>query len=201
MKALEKAGAMENTLLFIFADHGEAFYQHEKNYNHPLCLYEENVHVPFLLYNKQIFKERAEYAGVSRHVDLLPTILDLLGLPPMKTAEGISLASPHDQQMSVMHTNYKDDLTAVRDGPWKYIVRTTDGREELYDLSKDPLEKTNVAAANAEVAATYRDVAARMREHRDAYYRKALKDFPLKEGPDAGVAESDAGVAPVDAGR
>ncbi len=189
IKALEKAGAMENTLLFIFADHGEAFYQHEKNYNHPLCLYEENVRVPFLIYNKDLFKKGSEYAGVSRHVDILPTILDLAGLPPMKTAEGISLASPHEEQLSVMHTNYKDDLNAVRDGNWKYIVRTKDQREELYDLSKDPLEKTNVVADNPEVAATYREVTTKLREHRDVYYRKALKDFPLHTAPaDAGVA-------------
>ena len=223
VNALEKAGAMEDTLLFIFADHGEAFYQHERNYNHPLFLYEENVHVPFIIYNKHLFPERVEYGGVSRHVDMLPTILDLVGLPPTAQQEGISLASPHDEQLALMHTSYKEDLTAIRDGQWKYIVRAPDGKEELYELTKDPKEKTNVAAANAEVATRYREIAARAREHREVYYQRALRDFPQREGPpvqasmdggagadggsaagiDAGTARPDGGTRPVaaDAGR
>jgi arylsulfatase A-like enzyme len=208
--ALEKAGVMDDTLLFIFADHGEAFYQHEGNFNHPIFLYEENVNVPFIIYNKDLFAERAEYGGVSRHVDLLPTILDLVGLPPTQQQEGISLASPHEQQLALMHTSYKEDITAIRDQQWKYVVRTNDGKEELYDLSKDALEKTNVAAEHADVAKMFRDLAAKSRDHRAQYYEHALKDFPEKqappgsEKPDAGTAASDAGTADAgarDAGR
>ena len=75
---LEKNGLMENTLVFLIADHGEAFYQHRMNYNHPLFIYEENVHVPFMIYNKSIFSEPFYYDGISRHIDILPTLLDIL---------------------------------------------------------------------------------------------------------------------------
>jgi arylsulfatase A-like enzyme len=198
--ALEAAGAMENTLLFVFGDHGEAFYQHEKNYNHPLFLYEENVHVPFLVYNKKLFPQPVVFDGVTRHVDILPTILDLVGAPPAVQQEGISFASAHEAQLALMHTSYKEDLTAIRDGKWKYIVRTSDKREELYDLNQDPLEKKNLAAAQKEVVRTYREIVARSREHKDEYYRRALKDFPELQpppgpsGPDAG-ADADAPAA------
>ena len=197
--ALEKAGMMDDTLLFVFADHGEAFYQHEQNFNHPLFLYEENVHVPFLVYNKALFAEPQVYEGVTRHVDLMPTVLDLVGLPPQKLNEGISLASPHDEQLSVMHTSYKDDWTAVRDGPWKYLVRSPDGHEELYDLTKDVKEKHNVADANPTVATMYREYVARSREHREEYYKRVLRDFP-EHLPPPGSRPSAAAGADADAG-
>jgi arylsulfatase A-like enzyme len=196
VEALEKAEAMKDTLLFIFADHGEAFYQHERNYNHPLCVYEENAHVPFLIYNPELFPEPQVYEGVSRHVDVMPTVLDLVGLPPQPLQEGVSLASPHEEQLALTHTSYKDDLTAVRDGPWKYIVRSPDGREELYELPKDPHEKRNVAAAHPEVVRTYRKLVADFRAHREEYYRRALRDLPMRAAPSKAAASLDSGVAP-----
>jgi arylsulfatase A-like enzyme len=197
--ALEKAGVLDDTLLFVFADHGEAFYQHERNYNHPLFLYEENVHVPFLVYNKKAFPEPLVYEGISRHVDIVPTILDVLGIPPLEQQEGISIVAPHDEQLAVMHTNYKDEFTAIRDGKWKYIIRGADKREELYDLDKDPAEKKNVASAHADVVKTYREIAARAHDHRDEYYTRVLRDFPepavpVKEAKEtATAADASAG--------
>jgi arylsulfatase A-like enzyme len=140
-----------------------------------------------MIYNPKLFAEGQVYPGISRHVDLMPTVLDLLGLPPQPLNEGISLASPHDEQLAVMHTNYKDDLNAVRDGQWKYIVRNPDGKEELYDLSADPKEKKDVAAAHPDILKQYREVAAQMNGHRDEYYRRVIKEYPMREAPDAGA--------------
>ena len=49
IKAFEEAGLADDTIFIVFADHGEAFGQHRGNYNHPFFVYEENVHVPFLI--------------------------------------------------------------------------------------------------------------------------------------------------------
>ena len=61
--SLENLPGGENTLFFIVADHGEAFGQHKGNFNHPFYLYEENVHVPFLIYNAKLFASSFSYKG------------------------------------------------------------------------------------------------------------------------------------------
>lgn len=141
---LESEGLMENTLLFLFADHGEAFYEHVKNYNHPFFLYEENVHVPLIIYNKKLLSKPVQYRGITRHIDVMPTVLDILRIKTPKEAEGISFMAPHRQQLALLHTHWKDDYMAIRDGQWKYIRDMQHGLEEFYNLKDDPLEKKNL---------------------------------------------------------
>jgi lipoteichoic acid synthase len=172
---LEREGLMENTLLFLFADHGEAFYQHTMNYNHPLYLFNENVHVPFLIYNKKIFASPSYFNGITRHIDILPTILDLLGIPPRPEQEGIPILSSRREQLALLHTSWKDDYMGVVDRNWKYICRTRDMMEELYDLDSDPDEKNNVAADHADIIERYRAFIIKARNYKDRYYEIILK--------------------------
>ncbi|MBN1496257.1 MAG: sulfatase-like hydrolase/transferase [Spirochaetes bacterium] len=171
---LERQGLMHNTLLFLFADHGEAFYQHRMNYNHPLFIYEENIHIPFLVYNRTLFPSTENVDSVSRHIDILPTILDILGIQPSPMREGVSLLSPRREQMALIHTSWKDDYMGIVDRQWKYIRRTDDGLEELYDLDRDPDEKNNMAVTRREIAGRYRYYIMSSRAYRDEYYRRVL---------------------------
>ena len=172
---LEKEGALDNTLVFIFADHGEAFYQHRKNYNHPFFLYEENVNVPFIIYNKNLLKKPYYYEGISRHIDILPSIMDILGLPGINKQEGISIFSAHREQLALLHTFWKDDFIGIRDGRWKYINRMKDQLEELYDLSKDPNEKKNLALKRKDIIQMYREYILKSRRYIINYYKRILK--------------------------
>ncbi|HPW51981.1 MAG TPA: sulfatase-like hydrolase/transferase, partial [Spirochaetota bacterium] len=138
-------------------DHGEAFYQHPQNYNHPLFVYEENIHVPFIIYNKDIFKNGYYFDGITRHVDILPTITDIIGIKDNKHREGFPIFTKRKEKLAFVHTSWKDDLVAVRDVKWKYIYRIKDGREELYDLFSDPEEKNNLASEKTETALKYRN--------------------------------------------
>ena len=172
---LDKEALLDDTLLFIFADHGEAFYQHRRNYNHPLYLYNENVHVPFLIYNKKIFTAPLYFDGITRHIDILPTIRDILGIPPVPEEEGIPILAPHREQLALLHTSWKDDYMGIADGNWKYICRTNDRLEELYDLGKDPNEKNNVASTHTDIVERYRAYVLKARRYKDDYYERILK--------------------------
>ena len=171
---LEQEGLLENTLFFVFADHGEAFYQHRKNYNHPLYIYEENVHVPFLIYNKRFFKEPVVFNGITRHIDILPTVLDMLSIPPLPEQEGVSILSYRREQFAVLHTSYKEDYMGIRDSRWKYIYRASDGFEELFDLSQDPDEKDNLAFKYKDISRRYRNVVIDAKKYKREYYRRIL---------------------------
>ena len=172
--AFEREGLLDNTLLFLFADHGEAFYQHRMNYNHPFFLYEENVHVPFLIYNRRFFPSPEYYDATTRHIDIAPTILDILGLPRPHEYEGVALLGPHQAQMALLHTSWKDDYLGIKDGPWKYILRTSDGLEELYHCMDDPDERRNLVASRPEVAERYRRFIAKAKQYRAEYWRRIL---------------------------
>ncbi len=171
---MEREGLMDNTLFFLVADHGEAFYQHRQNYNHPFFLYEENVRVPFLVYNRKIIRETFFYRGVSRHVDIAPTVLDVLGLPVEPAMHGSSILAGGREKMAFLHTSWKDDYRAVRDGMWKYILRTKDSSEELYNLETDPGEAVNLAAANPKICGRYRSAISRSMKFREEYYGDLL---------------------------
>ncbi len=173
--ALERRGLMEDTLLFLFADHGEAFYQHKMNYNHPLFIYQENVHVPFLIYNKELFPGPRYFDGTTRHIDITPTILDILGIQQIPEQEGVPALSPHREQLALLHTSWKDDYMGVADRRWKYIVRTGDRYEELYDIREDPGEKKNLALRHPDIAERYRRFVQDARAYKDEYYNRVLK--------------------------
>lgn len=170
MAELERSGLAKNTVVFIFGDHGEAFYQHPGNYLHSLYVYEENVRVPFVIVNPTLFPQQIKYEGVSRMIDIAPTLLDIAGVKPPKHYQGVSLLSAHPQQMALFHAQWADDIVGVVDGNTKYIYRFDDGFEELFNLATDPEEKTNTAAMQPQVAAKYRKILLDSRQHSRSFY-------------------------------
>jgi arylsulfatase A-like enzyme len=167
---LESRGLMDGTVLVMVTDHGEAFRQHRGNYNHPLFIYEENVRVPALLYGPSAIPAQGAYASITRHVDILPSILDLIGVADPGDREGESIFSPSREKMAVFHTSWTDEYIGARDGEWKFIKRRGDGREELYDLSSDPWELTDLRASRPEIAERYRAVVEGLAAHMAGQY-------------------------------
>src|SRR5262249_17783635 len=74
-------GLADRTLWIVFGDHGEAFGQHEGNFGHTFQLYDENVHVPFLVAapGHPGLKTPGRSTRIVSLVDIAPTLLDLLG--------------------------------------------------------------------------------------------------------------------------
>jgi phosphoglycerol transferase MdoB-like AlkP superfamily enzyme len=167
---LEARGLMRGAVFAMVTDHGEAFYQHRGNYNHPLFVYEENIRVPALFYGPSAIPAQPPLASVTRHIDLMPSILDLLGVEDRGLRDGESIFSASLEKMAVFHTSWTDELMGVRDGRWKYIKRIEDSREELYDLLADPKEATDLSAAYPQVAERYRAVADGMAAYMIAQY-------------------------------
>jgi hypothetical protein len=150
-------GLLDDTLFVYLGDHGEAFEEHPRNKLHAGFLYEENVHAPLVMVSTKLFSREQRSRRLGSHVDLEPTILSLLGVPPPAGLQGRSLV---DEDMpyrpTILGTFYPDDMLGLRDGDWKYIENLRTGVEELYDLKKDPGEKRNVAAFFPDVTAAYR---------------------------------------------
>ncbi|MCR9143068.1 MAG: sulfatase-like hydrolase/transferase [bacterium] len=174
IKAFEEAGLADDTIFIVFADHGEAFGQHRGNYNHPFFVYEENVHVPFLIYNPRLFPKSIEYNHVTRHTDILPTVLDMLGLSAFQDErhEGRSLLAGGPPQLATFYTSWRNRLAGVRDENYKYIYNLETGREELYDLRRDPGEYRHVA--DDALIDRYRNYVFELIVYQRKYFEKVL---------------------------
>jgi phosphoglycerol transferase MdoB-like AlkP superfamily enzyme len=83
---------LENDTLFVFvSDHGEAFFEHPGNRVHSIFIYEENIHVAFGMYNPILFPRARSTKRITSHIDILPTLTDLLGFRREKPWQGASL--------------------------------------------------------------------------------------------------------------
>lgn len=152
---LRARGLDDRTLYVVVGDHGEAFLEHEGNFAHSLFLYEENVRVPLLIAAPGLTRGTRRVPQLASAVDVAPTILDLLGLPPAARHEGRSLLDPAPRLVSFF-TDQGVPQAAVREGRWKFIDDRESGRAQLFDLSADPGERRNLAAADPGRVRRYR---------------------------------------------
>ena len=145
-EAVRRAGLEQDTLIVVTGDHGQAFgYPHE-TYVQGRTVYEEDVHVPLMVWYPRMYKATARVPVVGSHVDLAPTIAELIGLPAAPDWQGRSLFDESHPRRAYFYVAEDHFRLGVREANWKYIYSVRDGRDELYDLQADPLEQRNVAA-------------------------------------------------------
>jgi choline-sulfatase len=142
----------QNTAVIVSADHGEAFGEHEM-YKHAFELWEVLTHVPLFVYAPGITPRKIE--ARRSHIDLAPTMLELLGVPVPDGFQGKSLvpelfgAEPESREpilTELAEDSHNPPRRALIAGDWK-IIEFERGRHALYDLSKDPGETRDLASA------------------------------------------------------
>jgi len=101
-------------------------------------------------------------------------MLDFIGIKPEPQYEGISLLRPHNQQLAYLHTDWHHEFLSVRDGDWKYILRSNNNAEELYNIEIDPGEKNNIADSHRDVTEIFRKYVIKAREHQVHYFKKNI---------------------------
>jgi len=152
LDTLEESGILENTIVIITADHGEAFGEHDRFGHHPYP-YDELIKVPLIIAGPGV-----ESTTVNKQVSLLdlsPTVLDLVGAETPDSMEGQSFAP-------VLSGDDLDDRTAMtisdngtvfgcRTAEWKYITRTDAEESLLFDLTSDPTESNNLIKNDRDV--------------------------------------------------
>lgn len=147
IRRLEDRGLMDNTLVAITGDHGQAFGdRHVGNLTHKNFLYEENVKNFLLLYSPRYFDSGSVSHRIGSIGDIFPTLADLYKAE-QRTGGGRSLFAETLPNIPVyFHKNAYPELWGLRYDNWKFIASREGGDAELYDLSKDPLEQNNLAA-------------------------------------------------------
>jgi arylsulfatase A-like enzyme len=148
LEELESLGLRENTVFAFLSDHGESWgerfldKQQVKGvyHMHGATLYDEVVQVP-LIFSAPARLEPGVVTEQVRSVDLMPTLLELAGVPA-RESDGESLLHVDGDRPAVIAGTDKGALTklAVRQPPWKLILDVESGEEEAYDLATDPRE-------------------------------------------------------------
>jgi arylsulfatase A-like enzyme len=136
---------LDRTILVVAADHGEEFLDHE-HIQHCSALYQASIHVPLML--RIPGQPPARHAAVVENTDLVPTLLELLGVPRPAGLEGISLRAllegrPGERRYAF---SVHGSLRSVRDERYKLILDVRDGRTALYDLQRDPGEHNELGS-------------------------------------------------------
>lgn len=200
---LRAAGQLDRTLVVVLADHGESLGEHGEA-THGLFAYEATLRIPLIMSAPRLGPGAVD-APVAQ-ADVMPTILDLVGVDPPAAIDGRSLVPAIDggalparpvyfEALDAALTRNWAPLTGVVDGDWKYIDLP---EAELYDLAHDPHEQHNVIAAEPRRAAVLQETLASRRTATTA----AARPSPLDADAAARLRSLGyAGVQPAPAAR
>lgn len=153
IKNLEEKNIIDNTLVVIVGDHGEAFGEHKEYASHMVFCYEENLKVPLIFYNRKLFPVNKSLKKRIDTIDIMPTLLGLAGEERRNDIQGKNLTGyiedgkdPNDRTIYIESMYGKEEfhwapLTGIIDGDYKYISLPV---PELYNLKKDKGEQNNL---------------------------------------------------------
>lgn len=174
---LKALGLYDRTLLILLSDHGEEFYEHG-SWMHTNQLYEESLRVPLLVKFPGSRFRGLRHEGAVRLVDVFPTVLEEIGVKPgtfpcdgeslfpiLRGRESEDRPVWSDIAGNLVET-HNSAKAGVIEGIWKVVWNTPYASAdlgffrfsppsvppvELYDLARDPGEKTSLTALHPDV--------------------------------------------------
>ncbi len=151
---LRRTGRYDDTLLVIVSDHGEELYDHGA-WDHGYRVYDHQIHVPLVVRYPRSQFAGTRVAGVSRVVDLMPTVLSAAGAPLPPLLQGTDLAGlvrgADERRVSVTEAvKWAPEMRVARSVSHKLVSRGA--AQQLYDVAHDPREMEDVRTRQADVA-------------------------------------------------
>lgn len=142
LDSLKQSGRLDSTLVVVLGDHGEAFGEHG-TFSHASAIYEENVHIPLMFINKNLFHGETD-TKIGGIIDIAPTIFDILGLKMPSQWQGRSLFSTDRPNKTFFFAPWRGVQFGYREDDRKVIFNANTGKIEVYDLKSDPGETKNL---------------------------------------------------------
>ena len=148
---LREEGLLHDTIIMFTADHGDMLGNHGE-YGKGV-FYEDSARIPFIIVPTAAYDRMGHHKVDDRLVelrDVMPTLLDLAGVPIPKTVEGVSLISDESRDF-LYGEHYEGDRATrmIRDERYKLIYYAVGNITQLFDLQEDPDETHNLAESPA----------------------------------------------------
>ncbi len=182
---LAKLQLNEKTIIIVSGDHGESLGEHNES-THAMFVYHSTQHVPFLIHVPGAGNTRVK--GVVRLIDMMPTVLELLGVKVPSTVQGKSLYPMMQGKEDLRRTAYSESIYAELHYGWSPLESITTHEykyihapeAELYDRLNDPSETKNLIKEKGAIAKVLKD---QLEEILAANSRKNLSG-PVKMDPE-----------------
>ncbi len=176
MDAVGEMGIGEQALIVFTADQGESFGEHAYYFDHGDVLYEDQIHVPLIFRCDSLLPAGSSVDAQVRSIDIMPTILQLLGVEYKGPLDGISLAPlfrgrkrvlgaryalSESDAINFLNPNCREYIDGVKG---KHLALRKDGKKlifvpghpetplELYDLVQDRREEVDLTSVHPELA-------------------------------------------------
>lgn len=171
---LKALGEDERTIIVFVSDHGETLFERDWGFDHGARTYDEQIRVPFMIRFADRTKAGTRVTGQVHHVDILPTLIESLSLPPVEAAVGRSLipliegdgtwaeprpvfshARPEPSRMQhlkgrakLVNTGLVSSIRLPHVKLIEYPIKRRGWYRELFLLQTDPEEMHNVSDDN-----------------------------------------------------
>jgi phosphoglycerol transferase MdoB-like AlkP superfamily enzyme len=150
---LEEEGLVEDTIIVITGDHGENL---NKSYARGRCLYDPCIHVPCIISNPRLFNRTYVATETASHVDLVPTIMDILSIYPWNHYQGKSIFDPEEGRVVMVSTITGGFGLGVDD--YFFIYNRKTGVSELYNVTADPNQVEDLAESLPKVSNRFKNM-------------------------------------------
>ncbi|MFX0133257.1 MAG: sulfatase [Candidatus Hodarchaeota archaeon] len=161
-RMLKTMGLYKNSLIILTADHGEEFQEHGLMLHGDNLFYDETVHVPLIVKLPGQNNKPRKISNLIESIDIMPFILDYLGIEEKPPMEGRSFADLIKDNMEWKQNIFgfgSHGEAFLKNGRWKLvndnILRKKGFR--LFDISQDPMEKKDVKNSHPEIAERLRN--------------------------------------------
>ena len=178
LEKLSSLGISENTMILFSSDNGMNMGHHgiwgKGNGTYPQNMFDTSVKVPMIISWPGHIPEGVVSDSLLSHYDLMPTILDYLGIKNLETDRlpGRSFApilygKPIKERANVVVFDEYGPVRMIRSKEWKYVHCYAEGPHELYDLVNDPFERVNLIADSSK-----RKVANELRNQLEDWFKE-----------------------------
>jgi len=198
--SIDRRDLFDESIVVFSSDHGEELYQHNKFVEHGCSIYDSVLHVPLMMRFPDKRWAGARIPDVVGLIDLMPTLLDLLGVEKLPSFQGESFSGrltdgTRKDFSAVISEHYRrrqgGEVLSIRTARWRYIYNPKGvspyclpakghypiDAEELYDHRSDPQELENVVHLHPQVVARLR--------------KELLQRYPPMDGGSAPLETDD----------
>ena len=140
-EGLNERGMLDDTLVVLWSDHGEQFFDHS-GFGHHVDLYTEETHALGAFWSRSMVEPLA-WSEPTSPIDIVPTVACLMDLPAFESSTGAPVGESRRNRprfASTLHDTWSQS-SVERDG--LRLVYRWSGSKELFNLSEDPGEKSN----------------------------------------------------------